>query len=326
MTVRRKDIEFTALTPLWTGDAEGESDSRTLESGLIGSLRWWLEALARSKGVRIPDPTVDGGEEYDPEKKDGGLSAVSQLFGATGWRRRFRLEVMKCGEEGKLKSRYIIQTGTPIRRDKLKEGESAWYFDSDARAGEFRVRLTSLDDVDLDLLGGLMQFVAERGGLGAKTQNGCGVISMAEDAQGRAALEKWLGELSGDCEDDLPRVDRMFFVKMKPKQGATFDVEEPFRLKAELRQKLHGAGWTDDFRHELMGWVKPRSEERIAAKVHISFPYELSGGGQEMRIWGWVPKQWERQGGEMLGILNVGLSKLYGEVEWRADGLRGDQN
>ncbi|UKL14242.1 type III-B CRISPR module RAMP protein Cmr1 [Dissulfurimicrobium hydrothermale] len=46
-----KEIKITlkTLTPLWTGGVDQTSD-RLHETGLIGSLRWWYEALVRVQG------------------------------------------------------------------------------------------------------------------------------------------------------------------------------------------------------------------------------------------------------------------------------------
>ena len=42
-------IELKTLTPLWTGGVDKTCD-RLHETGLIGSLRWWYEALVRGLG------------------------------------------------------------------------------------------------------------------------------------------------------------------------------------------------------------------------------------------------------------------------------------
>lgn len=39
------------LPPLWTADA-GKTPQRAVGTGLIGSLRWWYEALVRGLGLR----------------------------------------------------------------------------------------------------------------------------------------------------------------------------------------------------------------------------------------------------------------------------------
>ena len=40
------EIRLKTLTPLWTGGVSGQCD-RVHETGIIGSLRWWYEAIVR---------------------------------------------------------------------------------------------------------------------------------------------------------------------------------------------------------------------------------------------------------------------------------------
>lgn len=90
------EITLKTLTPLWTGGVDGTTD-RLHETGLIGSLRWWYEALVRGLGGYACDPTSDDRCEYDPKKKEPPekqLCAACYLFGCTGWARKFRLRVL----------------------------------------------------------------------------------------------------------------------------------------------------------------------------------------------------------------------------------------
>lgn len=82
-------ITIQTLTPLWTGGVDQTSD-RLHETGLIGSLRWWYEALVRGLGGYACDPTADG---RCPDEH-GKHCAACELFGCTGWARKFRLRVM----------------------------------------------------------------------------------------------------------------------------------------------------------------------------------------------------------------------------------------
>ncbi len=41
---------------LWTGDVNGRNE-RLITTGLLGSLRWWLEVLVRGLGGSACDPT-----------------------------------------------------------------------------------------------------------------------------------------------------------------------------------------------------------------------------------------------------------------------------
>src|SRR5260370_32365939 len=79
-------VKLRTLTPLWLGDADRNS-SAAKESGLIGSLRFWCEGIARSFGKRVCQ-----GDRCSVEDKRG-LCTVCELFGTTSWARRFRLEI-----------------------------------------------------------------------------------------------------------------------------------------------------------------------------------------------------------------------------------------
>ncbi|MBK9094822.1 MAG: type III-B CRISPR module RAMP protein Cmr1 [Anaerolineae bacterium] len=43
------NITIRTLTPLWTGGVDGAMD-RIHETGILGSLRWWYEAIVRGLG------------------------------------------------------------------------------------------------------------------------------------------------------------------------------------------------------------------------------------------------------------------------------------
>lgn len=99
-------IRIKTLTPIWTGDVDRKC-SKIKETGIIGSLRWWFEALVRGLGGYACDPTSNKRCELKQDKfkkaiysgksiqeaLDEQLCPACQLFGCTGWSRRFRLEV-----------------------------------------------------------------------------------------------------------------------------------------------------------------------------------------------------------------------------------------
>jgi CRISPR-associated protein Cmr1 len=100
------EIKLKTLTPIWTGGADGKCD-RLHETGIIGSLRWWYEALVRGLGGYACDPTIEG---RCPDK-NGMHCAVCELFGCTGWARKFRLRILdENGNllQGDLMGRNII--------------------------------------------------------------------------------------------------------------------------------------------------------------------------------------------------------------------------
>lgn len=82
-------IKLKTLTPLWTGGVDQTCD-RLHETGLIGSLRWWYEALVRGLGGPACDPTDDDRCSAD----DGKRCVACDLFGCTGWGRKFRFQIL----------------------------------------------------------------------------------------------------------------------------------------------------------------------------------------------------------------------------------------
>ncbi|HON06784.1 MAG TPA: type III-B CRISPR module RAMP protein Cmr1 [Verrucomicrobiota bacterium] len=120
-------VTIKPLTPLWTGDAD--RNCRTLrETGIIGSLRWWYEALIRGLGGTACDPT-------STKCANDIHCDACELFGCTGWARKFRLEIEKSGEN------YLFKF----------------------------VPLREIKDVELGLLNLTLFLIAEYGAIGGKT-------------------------------------------------------------------------------------------------------------------------------------------------------------
>ena len=141
-------IHLKTLTPLWTGGMDRSCD-RLRETGLIGSLRWWYEALVRGLGGYACDPTTEGRCEYDPKKPtppEKQLCAACYLFGCTGWARKFRLRVLDA-------SGQLIQD--PLQADT----EFVMEF----------VELRSISPEEKWLLVKTVEIAAKYGALGGKT-------------------------------------------------------------------------------------------------------------------------------------------------------------
>ena len=82
-------IKINTLTPLWTGGVNGTSNQLHI-SGLIGSMRYWYEAIVRGTGGYACDPSSQACI-YDPELGKQSVCAACYLFGTTGWARLFRM-------------------------------------------------------------------------------------------------------------------------------------------------------------------------------------------------------------------------------------------
>lgn len=79
-----------ALTDIWTGDRTGKPD-RLITTGLLGSIRWWCEVVVRGLGGSACDPSNTQVRCPDGQ---GRRCVVCELFGCTGWARKFRFDVL----------------------------------------------------------------------------------------------------------------------------------------------------------------------------------------------------------------------------------------
>lgn len=140
MTSEARQFELQALTDIWTGDANGKA-SRVIPTGLLGSIRWWFEVLVRGLG----------GSPCDPSSKQKTCSAerhcvVCELFGCTGWARKFRFDVRD--QQGAVITKQL-ETNT-----------------------KFRLHFTPLrkvEDKEWALLELTLRLISEFGALGGKT-------------------------------------------------------------------------------------------------------------------------------------------------------------
>jgi CRISPR-associated protein Cmr1 len=86
-----RTYELQALTDIWTGDAntaQSKQPNRLIPTGLLGSVRWWFEVLVRGLGGSPCDPSS---KQKTCLGKDH--CVVCELFGCTGWARKFRFDV-----------------------------------------------------------------------------------------------------------------------------------------------------------------------------------------------------------------------------------------
>lgn len=334
-----REIVLTTRTPIWTGGAEGTMD-RIHETGILGSLRWWYEALVRGVGGRACDPSSPTCL-YDAERPSDGICDVCRLFGATGWRRRFRLSVdTTLDEEG--------TAGWPAQNS-----QGQWQFSvprADGRAtsvylrrghrGSLTLRVLA-PKAELDLLDDLLRIIARHGGLGARTQVGFGVVSMDTGHASAGQLLQSLSRIataSNTGGPDLPNARRMFFAHLrlgtddKMLSGAE-GIREMVRQKAALRALFRPSPSQPDVetaaRHSLFGTVKG---QRVGSKVNVSRPY-AADDGWEIRVWGWAPESVELNvvrtlsAAEMIDRIHEHLSAVAagdGNLDWRQASLPAD--
>lgn len=149
--VLTRTYEIEARTNIWTGDLQGKPD-RLITTGLLGSIRWWFEVVVRGLGGKPCDPSPREHNTPCPADKrktphdPGHHCVVCELFGCTGWARKFRFDV--------------LDEGGQAQREQITEGQ------------KFKLCLTPLRSIceeEWALLDLTLRLIAEYGVLGGKT-------------------------------------------------------------------------------------------------------------------------------------------------------------
>jgi len=310
-------ITVRTLTPVWTGGVDGSCD-RLHETGLIGSLRWWYEAIVRGLGGYACDPTS---EDRCPDK-DGNHCVACELFGCTGWARKFRLKA--SGGERLFDGQNVLIPSGRVRQSSKGARAGGWFVFGESRIGEIAFELIPLRSVDLTPIYTILALISRHASLGPKGSNGYGVIQ-AQNIQPRLT---WLDAFPGSSpsrNQSLPDLRDFFFAK--------FQFDEPVNNKSWW-QNIHGIrqavdGKLDDgtspsplqkrkheieqmirrgilplapairnwlryiWKHDLRGqeqYVFGDAHSAIGSKILVSYAYRLDSSPKwEFRIWGWLP-------------------------------------
>ncbi len=304
-------LEIRTLTPLWTGGVEAGKVDRIHETGILGSLRWWYEAIVRGLGGEACDPSTGtcrfDAEAYEKSQadderqrlRDAGLCDVCQVFGATSWRRRFRLTIVGKDVSDASIKHTIYLNDRQYRDNKGKLRPPTWYFrdptqqrtaPNTPKTDHFTIQIQGLvPNFPAEVIAGLIQFIADWAAIGARAQVGFGVIEIVSGRIDTRPLFDWLKPVVGsNTYPDLPSLRNIFLARIAPKNSQQFSETDTFNLKYDLRRLF-----TDNsgVRHFVMGKVYmsgPRKGDRIAAKVKMSRPYD---NGRLMRVWGWIPEK-----------------------------------
>lgn len=156
------EVKIRTLTPLWTGDINRKGKIPR-ESGIIGSLRWWYEVLVRGLGGYACDPTDTNScrlpVSSDKDEKTINVSKLCpacQLFGCSGWSRKFILRLSTDQDKGDKHNGIPIDTEISIMFTELKK----------------------ITETELYLLNKTLEIIEKYGALGGKITKGYGVIEI----------------------------------------------------------------------------------------------------------------------------------------------------
>ncbi len=285
-------VKIRTRTPLWTGGVDSGTMDRIHETGIIGSLRWWYEAIVRGLGGWACDPS-EHTCSFDVDKyrksaasderqrlRDAGLCDVCQVFGTTGWRRRFRLEVHPLeGEFDVTEGMFPSGRIHPDRRNPYRTG--GWLLRGGYH-GEMELKFIGNKEVLWCEILPVLLFVEKWGALGAKTPLGYGVFEILsinghhkeagqcwreflrenrdiapldlQQCSSRVGRWWWRGESSNSNQYQgiSPALTSMFFAKVRFSPDVLSASEEWWEQFQEVRWLKQGnipkneATWTGD--------------------------------------------------------------------------------
>lgn len=172
-----RTLQIELLTPLWTANAEKKGGT-ILETGILGSLRWWYEAILRGLGFDVCDPSRRTCS-YDEEKGNSSVCLACQLFGGSGYSRRFRLVIDEggSGNTGKLVVIKLSNPGSKEHRGWRIPGENSA---EPLRLSFLPMRRGGLDEIERVALRYTLALIERFGALGAKTSQGQGAIRIKD--------------------------------------------------------------------------------------------------------------------------------------------------
>jgi CRISPR-associated protein Cmr1 len=315
------EVRIKTLTPLWTGGVNRTCD-RIHETGILGSLRWWYEAVVRGYGGWACDPT-----STDCDEKNH--CNVCELFGCTGWRKKFGIKI-----DGDQKAIYDGDLTINLGR--------GWRLKSGIYKDKINLKIVPLkagsnQDEIINLIKVLLKICSNWGGIGAKSQQGYGVIQFNGDVNMSLFEEciKRLNTKEKSCQSNLPNLKDFFFVKIRIEENGLCSLNKNLKNRVEykgnfpaeinnvegllnhlkdeykfipsspivryrIRELFRNKSLSDDLRHFILGFMSTHNKKislrlddrdvtKLGSKIYVSHIYK-NDDDWEFRVWGWIPE------------------------------------
>lgn len=283
-------VDITTLTPLWTGGINAATD-RVHETSIIGSLRWWYEAIVRGLGHEACDPISTKEETNCP---------ACQLFGSTGSKRKFSMNITTDG----ITNEHSTLNIRPY-------GRSRGWFLPPGFTGGMTIHLHGKEKY-VSQIASLIYWLSFHGSIGARPQLGYGIFKMQTPSFRSLNLDI-LNETPGRKQpEDLPDLRSFTFFKFRfvPRNDNWWktirNFQPLFKDAQKLRdlEKLAGKKMVpvspllkDHFRFrkewksfKITKWLFGTIERDKKQKSRISFSWAYKVEDHwEVRGWAWLP-------------------------------------
>lgn len=308
------NLKIRTLTPLWTGDIERKSEELR-ETSIMGSLRWWFEAVIRGFGGYACDPLGEiidkcefNVEEYKKGKRPEELVCpVCYIFGTTNWSRRFRLEIDKDSYQPA--SLELAIDGLSCDYAPPSKNVEWWI---NQTLGSINPRaVTERDDKGISLnltvnapnvmgiIYVILKTIQKLGALGSHNSYGFGVVKTLEPFN--TDVDEALTFIEQYCETRKCDEETGLKSSKLPNLKHAFKID--FRLPDEVHNKLHNKNvgfilkyamrnkfknmYDKDFAEKLFGSKKDRPD-KFAGRIFASNCWEEEGR-YFFRIYGMLP-------------------------------------
>ncbi len=318
-TIAPISIPLRAVTPLWTGNAEGKTTYLRATS-ILGGLRTWTEALLRSLGHRVCSPQERCTHAPDQPEETCALCA---LFGCTGLGRAFALRVehdekFVSFKGGKLQLPHNNRTSTPHNNR-----TSTWYLKDGIEAGfVFVLRLTPLRPLGphtgaaaRDLLPLALHLMLHWGSIGAQDQYGYGLVAVDRGLEALPEVQALARDRPRDREreKDRPDLRDFFFFSGRPRDRGAARQDLPFELRYRVRTDRRLRADMAPLRHYFCGSLKG---DRQGTR------YNVGRIDNTLYGWGWVPRRGKQERGRdtCLDVLRDTVNALCTDWRWKEYG------
>ena len=347
-------VQLNLITPLRTGDATKKAH-HVEGTGIVGSLRWWYEALIRGMGGWACSPAEDSCKlnlkEFAKLQQrgcrhadtglclscervalaDSGLCPACQLFGATGWAKTFHLTIEDTTRTG-----YPPTGKEKVHAERPNaQGEKPAYFFPLGRVGSLSLNVLLRRPADEDtrrLVCGLLEFIRRNAALGAKTGLGYGLFEWENKPKELPDATWFATEVSRRAKvgpETKPQKGTKRWPDLREMFFATIELPSPWRpedfanFKYDLRAVFREGEAIEQLipdgrkRQTLRHFLLGTIKEKPnqASKIKMA----LSPKRDTLRVWGWVPKNMTK---EVPGGINreAVMQLIYDQIEQiRAD-------
>jgi len=350
-------LRINILTPLWTGDVWRKCKELRL-TGIIGSLRWWFEALVRGKGYKSCNSTGENKCKVEVKNVNDFLDSqknicpVCFLFGTTGWKSRFSVEISNDNLRKVYNGKVIVKInggrGWHYEAGLMGEAELVFKYD-DIILGEKDSKVISLSDVFPSVLKLLLSLIENHGMLGAKTAMGYGVVEFKIDGKEISVgkddwknFETYLSFFNSKFKKeikDLPNLKDFFFVKFKVndsidnviKYVKSFFSYQDGIIETDAISRWKDKNWcitSPVVRKEIRKQIRTNfkdndnlrhflmgsTKEPEFSAIQVSHVYK-NGGNLEFRIYGWLPDN-DSLKGKVSDVIEL-LQKVFNDIPWK---------